>query len=308
MANGPIRQFPHNPKRKTKVLLPIEARIQRAVKSLAECDCPVLIAGEAGVGKRAIARLLHAESRRSRGTFNEIAAADCTLQQIVSALSVPGTLYVYDVADLSVALQDLIVEHCLHDKDFPGDRILFGTRRELFDEVKSRRMREDFFHLISVVTIRVTPLRFRRKELLQVADLLLARYSLQFDRPKPALSQDIARFLLEHNWPQNLNDLDTAMKTVAAIGDQAISLAALKAATPATRLSGQLRSISLKEVARAASIEVERRLISEVLAATRGNRKRAADTLGISYKALLYKLKQTEPSSRSISNGNGQGT
>jgi DNA-binding NtrC family response regulator len=110
---------------------------------------------------------------------------------------------------------------------------------------------------------------------------------------------------MEHSWPDNLSELQTAIKTFVAIGDQSVSLAALKAASPALKGNGQRRSLSLKAATRAASLQIERQLIAEVLTATGGNRKRAADQLGISYKALLYKLKQAGPESEPASIRNG---
>jgi DNA-binding NtrC family response regulator len=90
-----------------------------------------------------------------------------------------------------------------------------------------------------------------------------------------------------------------------AIGDQAISLAAIRAASPTRRSNGNRRPLLLKEATRASSIQIERQLISEVLVSTGGNRKRAAEQLGISYKALLYKLKRIEAENQSVSNQNG---
>lgn len=292
----------HGSKRQTKTPFPIETRIRQAITSLAESDCSVLIVGEVGVGKRSVAAQIHAESNRSRATFVELQAVNCNSERILSALATRGTIYLSEVTNLDVTLQDVLIEHYFNGKSVHA-RLICGTRRELPDEVKSRRMKEDFFHLISSVTFRISPLRFRKSEILSIADELLTHYARQFDRPKPTLSQDITGFLLDHTWPGNLTELETAIKTFVAIEDQSISLAALKAAAPALRLAGMPRPLSLKEAARAASIEVERQLITEVLVATGGNRKRAADELGISYKALLYKLKQVE--SRPSSGGNG---
>jgi two-component system response regulator AtoC len=153
-------------------------------------------------------------------------------------------------------------------------------------------MREDFYYLVSAVTLRISPLRCRRAEILSIADDLLTQYAKQFDRPKPVLREGIIGFLMEHSWPDNLSELQTAIKTFVAIGDQSISLAALKAAAPSVKSNGHRKPLSLKEATRAASAEIERRLIGEVMVATGGNRKRAADELRISYKALLYKLKR----------------
>ena len=97
---------------------------------------------------------------------------------------------------------------------------------------------------------------------------------------------------MDHTWPENLSELQTAIKTFVAIGDQSISLAATQGGGFVGEVEWAPQAPSLKEAARAASTQIERQLISEVLVATGGNRKRAADELGISYKALLYKLKQ----------------
>jgi two-component system response regulator AtoC len=294
-------------KRQVKVAFPMEPRIRRAITSLAESDFPVLIAGEAGAGKRCVAELLHALSHRSRSAFREIQAGGCSAPQLLDALSSRGTIYLSEVGDLSAALQDLLAEKYFGTKETQVSRLLCGTSRELQDEVKARRMKENFLNLISTVTYRIAPLRFRRAELLSMADELLSQYSRQFDRPKPLLSQESIGFLLNHTWPGNLTELQTAIKTFVAIGDESVSLAALKAAAPASKFPGLQRPLSLKQATRAASNEVARQLISEVLTATGGNRKRAADELGISYKALLYKLKQVDTAAQPSTGGNGVG-
>jgi transcriptional regulator with PAS, ATPase and Fis domain len=166
-------------------------------------------------------------------------------------------------------------------------------------------MREDLYYMISAVTLRISPLRCRRAEILTIADDLLTQYSKQFDRPKPILRKEILGFLMEHSWPGNLQELQTAIKTFVAIGDQSISLAAIKAAAPAGKFNGVRRPQSLKDATKAASTQIERQLISEALLTTGGNRKRAADELGISYKALLYKLKQAAGEHHPVSIRNG---
>lgn len=283
----------------------VEAQTQRALAGIAESGCPVLIVGESGAGKRSIAALIHAESRRFRSVFTEIQSANADGQAIESALAASGTVYLAEVGDLSLSLQEQIIETYFRSERAQSTRLLCGTTRELSDEVKSQRMREDFYYLVSAITIRVSPLRCRKDEILSIADDLLTQYSKQFDRPKPELREEIIGFLMEHSWPGNLAELQTAIKTFVAIGDQSISLAALKAAPQTVKSNGHRTSLSLKEATRAASIQIERRLISEVLSSTGGNRKRAADELGISYKALLYKLKQVGRVDQPSSNRNG---
>ncbi len=219
--------------------------------------------------------------------------------------STKGTVYLTEIADLSLASQELIVNTYFRSEQTQNCRLLCGTSRELIEEVKASRMREDFYYLVSTVTLRISPLRCRKSEILSITDDLLTQYSKQFDRPKPILREEIIAFLMEHTWPENLSELQTAIKTFVAIGDQSISLAALKAAASTARSNGQRKPQSLKDATRAASAQIERQLISEVLVATGGNRKRAADELGISYKALLYKLKQAGTEYPPASNKNG---
>ena len=289
----------------TRPFAPIEAQVQRAIAHIAESDCPLLIIGERGVGKRSIAAQIHAQSLRSRNGFTEIQCADADAESIASALSSKGTVYLAEIGNLSLALQELIVNTYFHSQQAQSSRLLCGTSRELLEEVKSWRMREDFYYLVSSVTLRISPLRCRKAEILSIADELLTQYAKQFDRPKPVLREEIIGFLMEHTWPDNLSELQTAIKTFVAIGDQSVSLAALKAAAPTIKSNGHHRPRSLKAATRAASIQVERQLISEMLVATGGNRKRAADELGISYKALLYKIKQVGAESQLTSRRNG---
>ncbi len=284
---------------------PIEGQIQRAIARIAESDCPVLIVGEHGSGKRSIAAQIHAQSHRSRGNYIEIPSADADAQTILTAFSTKGTVYLTEIGDLSLDLQDLIIGNYFRCDQTPTSRLLCGTSRELVEEIRSSRMREDFYYLISPVTLRVSPLRCRKSEILSIADALLTQYSKQFDRPKPVLREEIVEFLMEHTWPENLRELQTAIKTFVAIGDQSISLAALKAAASTAKSNGRRKPLSLKDVTRAASAQIERQLISEVLVATGGNRKRAADELGISYKALLYKLKQVGAEFQAANSRNG---
>ena len=228
-------------------------QIQRAIARIADSDCPVLLEGEHGAGKRSIAAHLHAQSHRSRGVYSEVQCGEADPQAILSALSTKGTVYLAEIGDLSLDLQELIVNEYFHSDQALTSRLLCGTSRELSGEVKTGHIREDFFYLVSAVTLRISPLRCRKSEILSIADDLLTQYSKQFDRPKPVLREEIIGFLMEHTWPENLSELQTAIKTFVAIDDQSISLAALKAAASTAKSNGHRRLTSLKEAARAAS-------------------------------------------------------
>jgi DNA-binding NtrC family response regulator len=292
-----------NGKQQARPSLAAEARIQRAITRIAESDCPVLILGEHGAGKRTIAAQIHAQSNLPRSAFQEIRCQDINAMALRSALSTKGTLYLAEITELILPLQEFIVNTYFRSEQAPTCRLLFGSSFDLAEEVKLWRMREDFYYLISAVTLRIPPLRCRKPEILSIADMLMTQYSKQFDRPKPVPCKELIGHLMEHTWPGNLTELQTAIKAVVAIGDQAISLAAIKAT--AGKSNGNHRHLLLKEATRASSIQIERQLISEVLVSTGGNRKRAAVALGISYKALLYKLKQIETENQCVFCKNG---
>jgi two-component system, NtrC family, response regulator AtoC len=303
MIQIPKRQAkPPCPARK---FAPIEVQIQRAISRIADSDCPVLLVGERGVGKRSVAEHFHAQSHRSRGNFTELCSATTDADAILAAFSAKGTVYLTEIGDLSFPLQELIINSYFRSDEQQNGRLLCGTSRELIGEVKSSRMREDFYYLVSGVTLRISPLRCRKAEILLIVDELMTQYSRQFDRPKPVLGEEIVAFLMEHTWPENLPELQIAVKAFVAIEDQSISLAVIKAAASIAKANGHRKLPSLKEAARAASTQIERELISEVLLATGGNRKRAAGELGISYKALLYKLKQVSLDYQFASKKNG---
>jgi DNA-binding NtrC family response regulator len=295
----------HNGKRQAKAAHSTETRAQNAIARIAESDCPVLILGERGAGKRFVAAQIHAQSHLSRSALQEIRCFDVDVPALQAALSTPCTVYLAEMTDLSLSMQELIVNSYFRSERVQSCRLLCGSSRDLPREVKSWRMREDFYYFISAVTLQVPPLRCRKSEILSIADELLAQYSKQFDRPKPVLSKATIGHLMEYTWPGNLSELQTAIKTFVAIGDQAISLAAINAAAQSGRPNGNRRHLLLKEATRASSIQLERQLISEVLISTGGNRKRAAADLGISYKALLYKLKHIETENQSALCRNG---
>jgi DNA-binding NtrC family response regulator len=156
----------------TKPFAPVEAQVQRAISRIADSDCPVLIVGERGVGKRTIAAQIHSQSHRSRGGFTELHSADADAEQLLTAFSTKGTVYLTEVGELSPGLQELIIGTYFHAEDNQNSRLLCGTSRELIGEVKSGRMREDFYYLVSAVTLRISPLRCRKSEILSIVDNL----------------------------------------------------------------------------------------------------------------------------------------
>jgi two-component system response regulator AtoC len=158
-------------------------------------------------------------------------------------------------------------------------------------EVRGGRFREDLYYRISGVTLRLPPLRQRKEDIPHLISFFLAKYAADFARPLPSLSVQTQQLFNEYAWPGNLRELEDAAKAIVILGDETVAMGGLRSLLiKSDRTNGD--RVSLKEAAKAASREAERELILKVLTRTRWNRRRAAQELQISYKALLYKLKQ----------------
>ena len=171
-------------------------------------------------------------------------------------------------------------------------RLICGSVRDLEAEVRSGRFREDLYYRISGVCLRLPPLRQRKEDIADLMSHFLAKYAEDFHRPIPVLSTDTQQLFHDYAWPGNIRELEDAAKAIVALGDEAVAMGGLRAMLMKSERSVGEERISLKQAARAASREAEKELILKVLTRTRWNRRRAAQQLQISYKALLYKLKQ----------------
>ena len=160
--------------------------------------------------------------------------------------------------------------------------------------MRAGRFREELYFRLNGVCLRLPPLRHRREDIPLLAEFFLARYAALFGRPQPVLSAQELRVLQEYDWPGNIRELENAMKKAVVLGGEVFQIVEA-AAAPEPAPAAETPTLSLKDAARAASRRAERDLILKALARTRWNRKRAAMELRISYKALLYKLKQIGP-------------
>jgi two-component system response regulator AtoC len=211
-------------------------------------------------------------------------------------------------------------------------RIVAATNRDLEVAVANELFREDLFFRLNVVCITLPPLRQRRDEIPELTRLFLSQYGEHYNKPPQALASDTQRLFAEYDWPGNVRELENLIKRAVILGTddsirrelaEAIAGRLLRAgpipalqsrqepvadtaAAPAVPPAGAApapvptaadpapRSGSLKDIARQAAREAERELIYRTLQRTRWNRREAAQILGISYKALLYKIKDAE--------------
>ena len=279
--------------------------VEAVIRELAQSDVPVLVLAETGAGKHATAQRIHQMSQRSTKPFRSfqclgLKAKDLeVLQEQQSRSTQPnaGTIYLEELADLNPECQPRLLEAL---PEFPGKglaggeraRLICGSARDLEVEVKRGRLREDLYYRISGVCLRLPPLRQRKEDISFLMGHFLRKYARDFRRSVPDLSAETLRLFLDYSWPGNLQELEDAARVLVAMGDEHVALGGLRARLRKPEAGSNGTGISLKAASRAASREAEKELILNTLTRTRWNRRRAAAELQISYKALLYKLKQ----------------
>ena len=184
-------------------------------------------------------------------------------------------------------------------------RVISSTTRNLEEEMKSGRFQEELYYRINGVHLRLPPLRDRSEDIPALLEFFFKKYTSLFERAEPKLSDSTMSLLLRHSWPGNIRELENVARKIVALGDEHLATHDLSAEN-GSKAPGPLRGApktsepvyahgptrSLKEAARAASRVAERAMILSQLERTHWNRKKAARELQISYKALLYKLKQ----------------
>jgi len=265
--------------------------IEAVIAELAHSSVPVLLIGEPGTGKRTIAHRIHMSSGQSRGEFEALKCSELVPDTMATYLGfTAATLYLDEIGNLSSDCQESLIALLL--KPDPAARVVGGSSRELEGEMRSGNFREDLYYRLSAVCLRIPPLRQRKEDIPSLTNFFLSRYSAIFNREIPSLSSATRQLFLDYSWPGNLRELEAAARAIAAVGDESVAMGGLRSLLARPDNGGNGSKISLKEAARAASREAEKELILKVLARTRWNRRRAAKELQISYKALLYKLKQ----------------
>jgi len=273
--------------------------LELVIRELSKSEVPVLLLAESGAGKEATARHIHQVSSYGSDRFRIEPCSSLTLQRLaeVESGSVRGTIYFEELADLSRPCQEAFLRFIsalerVTEKGAAELRLICGSSQDLEAEVRSGKLREDLYYRISGVCLRIPPLRQHKEDIPQLISYFLAKYSHAFGRPVPILSPATERLFREYNWPGNIRELEDAVRAIVALGDESVAMGGLRQRWSRSVSISDGERVSLKQAARAASREAEKELILRVLDRTRWNRKRAAQELQISYKALLYKLKQ----------------
>lgn len=274
--------------------------LERVIHELAGSDMPVLLMAEPGAGKRSTAEHIHRLSSRCEQPFLSLTAANLgsdssDWEALTKQFLQGGTIYLEEVGILSADNQQALLT-LLGRVEENGNlarsaRLICGTARDLEAEVREGRFREDLHYRVSSLSLRLPPLRQRKEDIPHLLTFFLRHYAAEYHCPVPSVSSETQQLFLEYSWPRNLRELEEVARVIVMMGDEALAMDGLRSLlTKSERLNG--KRVSLKEAAKAASREAEKELILRVLTRTRWNRRRAAQELQISYKALLYKLKQ----------------
>jgi len=279
-----------------EALSPSMKVVEGVVGELARSRVPVLLIGERGTGKRTIAQRIHATSGGLPEHFQIKRSSALTPEGLGTVVSSSSTVYLDEICDLTSGAQESLLEWLTKWNDNESGsadvRLICGSSHDVEPHVRAGNFREDLYYRLSGVCLRIPPLRQRKEDLSPLMDFFLARYSAVFLRPVPPLSAQTWDLFFDYSWPGNLRELEAAARAIVAVGDEAVAMGGLRSMLIRSehKLNGE--RTSLKEASRAASREAEKELILRVLTRTRWNRRRAAEELQISYKALLYKLKQ----------------
>jgi two-component system response regulator AtoC len=302
-------------------------KIRSQAALVANVDIPVLLLGESGTGKEVLARLIHKLSPRAHRTFLKVNCAAVPADLLESELfgyepgaftgathAKPGkfelcnkgTILLDEIGEMPPALQAKLL-HVLQDQSFSrlgsrsvikvDVRILAATNIDIPQALATKRLREDLYYRLNAFTLQLPPLRERKEEIPVLLKNSMTRMAERYARPQLPLSPALLEACQGHSWPGNLRELNNFLKRYLILGDEHLAVAELQ---PRNDGNGGARGDSaktgetggLKSLARTAKDEAEGEAIRQALEQTNWNRKQAAALLQISYKALLYKIRQ----------------
>ncbi|HQQ63281.1 MAG TPA: sigma-54 dependent transcriptional regulator [Pseudomonadales bacterium] len=304
-------------------------KLRKQIAKLARSQAPIYIYGESGTGKELAARSIHLQGPRAakpfvavncgaipselmeseffghkKGSFTGATADKTGLFQAAHG----GTLFLDEVADLPLemqvkllrAIQEKSVRAVGAEKEQEVDvRILSATHKNLAEEVKNGKFRQDLFYRINVIELAIPPLRERGGDIIKLAQRFLASFAMEMQLPPATISEDAKAALLRYDFPGNVRELENILERAYTLCDEdTITLADLHL--------GENENTSLSLIPDSSKIEIpedvteldkylesiERGIITRALEANRWNKTVTAQKLGISFRQLRYRLKK----------------
>jgi two-component system, NtrC family, response regulator AtoC len=298
--------------------------IRRTALKISQTGLPVLLCGEGGTGKEAVARWIHGNSTFNNGEFVKVNCAAIPGALLESELfgyergaftganvakpgrvesAHGGTLFLDEITDLDLQLQSKLL-HFLQDGTFSrlGDsserrvdtRVICSSNKSLEAEIAAGRFRQDLYYRIQVFRLELPPLRERREDIPALAEYFRAQFAKQFGMNSSDFPPGMSEYLKNLPWPGNMRELSNGVARYVLIGPDA----AMHAESTGNRSNGRRSAtpagqapVTLKRLAKDAIRELEKSVILETLHANHWNRRKTAQALKISYRALIYKIR-----------------
>jgi two-component system response regulator AtoC len=308
---------------------PAIQRARQQILNASRVEVPVLLSGESGTGKDVAAQMLHELGSRRTKRFVKVNCPAIPQNLFESELfgyeagaftgakqarpgkleqANDGTIFLDEIGDLDFSLQSKLLQ-ALQDFRFfrlggvedrtVNVRLICGTNRNLTHEVEQGRFRADLFYRINVIQILMPPLRDRLEDVPLMMEHFIREYSDEFGRVPTPLSPSLMHVLSTYHWPGNVRELKNLAKRYVVLGGEEHILSALRE-RPETNpflLEAVDLNTPLRIQTKRAVRMLERRIILSVLQAHKWNRRKTARSLDISYRALLYKIKEAGVSS-----------
>src|SRR3954468_17316027 len=300
--------------------------VQQKLEKVAVANIPILIEGESGTGKEIITKMVHSLSPWGNGPFVKVNCPAIPGTLIESELfgyergaftgaygakagrvemANRGTLFLDEIGELDLDLQAKLLQ-VLQDGQFCRigaqedkrleARVVCATNRVLEEEIAAGSFRQDLFYRINVVSITLPPLRERRADIADLVSYFIDFYNLAYNRQAGPLSAELLQRLHAYPWPGNIRELENLMKRYVILGTAEVIAHEIASGTSGDDedYDSQISNgpVHLKDVTRQAVRKIERSIILKMLEQHQWNRKKAARALNISYRALLYKLKE----------------
>ncbi len=298
-------------------------QVRKQALLIAKVDVPVLILGESGVGKEVLARFIYENSQRSDKPWMKVNCAAVPNELLESELfgyeagaftgaikAKPGkfeichrgTMMLDEIGEMSNSLQSKLL-HVLQDGEFcrlggrgnlrADVRVIAATNLDMKRALATRQFREDLYYRLNAFTITIPPLRERTSEIPLLLQHHMATVAHGLGVEPFAYSTDFLEACMRYPWPGNIRELSNVVKKLAILRDENSVIAEFRKQPMSSSMLPE-RKDDLKMMVRGLKDQAELQALDSVLKENNWNRRRAAAQLNISYKALLYKIKQYE--------------
>jgi len=292
---------------------PAMLELYKQIAHVAPTNATVQITGESGSGKELVARTIHERSSRVAGPFIAVNCAALAEGLLESELfghergaftgantarpglfeaAHGGTIFLDEVGDVPAKMQAALLRVLQEGevRRVGGSavihvdvRVISATNRDLAADVKAGRMREDLFYRLSVVSLRVPPLRDRGDDILALTQHLVARHAALLGRPAPRLSDEALFQIRSYSWPGNVRELENALARAVAMSERGVIVAGDLPSHGGDRVATEVPAL---ETDWPTLEEVQRRYIARVLVHTGQNKTLAANILGVDRRTL----------------------